>query len=108
MMLTSHGESAAISAAPLDGDRDQLLADVAAAPRAERPLHLQRPDGEEVDRPAPRAPARRPARAVGVVAALRRAEDLGRIDADAAEERTQRGAAVEEEVARLLEAAPAV
>src|SRR4051812_46171933 len=101
MMLTSHGEGAAISAAPLDGDRDQLLADVAAATRAERSLHLQPPDGEEVDRLAPRAPARGPARSMGVVAALRRAEDLDRIDADAAEQGAQRGAAVEEEMARL-------
>ncbi len=49
-----------------------------------------------------------PARAQDVVAALRRSEDLDRIDADAAEQGAQRGAAVEEEMARLLEAAPAL
>src|SRR5580765_8516864 len=86
---------------------DQLLADVAAAPRAGDFRELEPPDGEVVDDLTPCPLARHPARAQGVVATLSGSEDLDRIDADAAEQGAQRGPAVEKEVPRLLEALPA-
>src|SRR6476646_1386611 len=108
MMLRSQGRSAPISARPLGRHRDQLLADVAPAARARGLGELETPDGEVVDGAAPGAAAGGPARAEGVVAALRRGEDLGRVDADTAEQGAQRDGAVEEEMARLLEPAPAL